>query len=113
LEVTVKANTTHTGLAANSIFYFGNLVADSGTGNDVDAAFTDGIDVIAARAHPASDIWDFDPASTAGIAAAMANPAIPRAMDIGTRTHARTANAARKTAKVMTGLPRDRTGHTK
>ena len=67
LEVIVKAD-AHTGLAADSVFYFGNQPGDSGQGDDVDAAFTDATDDITARNHQESDL-----SSHYGLAGAIAN----------------------------------------
>src|SRR4029079_10921387 len=53
IEFTVLAN-SNTGLQAPDVFYFGNALADSGTGDTSTQATVDVTDEIGARNHPQS-----------------------------------------------------------
>jgi subtilisin-like proprotein convertase family protein len=65
LQVTVKA-TANTGLAQPDVFYFGNLIGDTGSGNSASAARVTAADVAAVRAalnksnRPVTDAFDFN-----------------------------------------------------
>ncbi|MBI3837061.1 MAG: hypothetical protein HY288_03900 [Planctomycetia bacterium] len=66
LELIVKA-TTHTGLAANDVFFFGNEIGDTGASNTATVAKVTSLDVTGAQTHgassktniPITDLYDF------------------------------------------------------
>jgi hypothetical protein len=57
LEVTVKASTTTTGLAADDVFYFGNAIGE--TGNSGSNTNVDATDELAARNNPRNSLSPF------------------------------------------------------
>jgi subtilisin-like proprotein convertase family protein len=65
LQVTVKP-TANTGLAQPDVFYFGNLIGDTGSGNSASAVRVTAADVVAVRAalnksdRPVTDATDFN-----------------------------------------------------